>query len=89
MSAVLTLTDIATARERIQAAGGTPKTFVCGPAKDADWAKGVAFYVGAALDGEHVIGTGKTLDAAVTHLLSEGAPRRRLAGTQAELGVVA
>lgn len=89
MTAVLTHDDITTARERIQAAGGTPKTFVCGPgAKDTNWSR-VGFYVGADLAGEYVIGTGPTLDEAVTHLLSQDAPRRTVTGVQAELGEVA
>lgn len=89
MTAVLTLADIATARERIQSAGGTPKTFVCGPgAKDTNWSR-VGFYVGADLAGEYVIGVGTTLDEAVTHLLSQDAPRRQIPGVQAELGEVA
>lgn len=80
MTPVLTLTDITTAWARIQTAGGTPRTFVCGPAKDADWTK-VAYYVSALIDGEYAIGDGATLDAAVTHLLS-GEVRRPLIGTQ-------
>lgn len=81
MTAFLTLTDITTARERIQAAGGTPRTFVCGPAKDADWTKGLGFYVSALIDGQYAIGDGATLDAAVTHLLS-GEVRRPLAAKE-------
>ncbi len=62
------------------------KTFVCGPAKDADWTKGLGFYVSAVLDGEYVSGDGDTLDAAVTDLLTDGV-RRPLIGTTQQLAL--
>lgn len=71
MNPLLTLVDIDTARARIVATGAKPKTFVCGPAKDANWSK-LSFYVGADIDGRYTIGQGATLDDAVTNLLSQG-----------------
>lgn len=87
MTTILTHDAITAARARIQATGATPRTFVCGPVKDADWSK-LNYVISAEVDGEYAVGSGRTLDAAIDDLLA-GTYRRPLIGTQGKLEEVA
>jgi hypothetical protein len=87
MNAILTASAITAAQARLRASGATPRTFVCGPARDADWSK-LSYHVSAELDGQYAVGSGSTLDAAIDDLLA-GTYRRPLIGTQGKLEEVA
>lgn len=79
--------DQSAARARLIASGAVPRTFVCGPIKDADWSK-LSYLVSAEIDGEYRVGKGTTMDAAIDDLLA-GTYRRPLLPVQVEMEDVA
>jgi hypothetical protein len=69
-AAMLTRDDITAGKARIEQSGGIPGTFVIGPKFDSNWLV-LNWHVSGYFDGQHLIGSGKTMDAAVADLVEK------------------